>query len=181
MIIYHLDEVFRVLNKKSGLLGLSGRTRDMRDLLSAGPDDEAAALAVDVFCYRLKKYIMGYLGVLAGHAVQGLSNAQDTPTPRDTLTAQDTPTAQDAPGGLPAHAVIFTGGIGENAGPIRRKATEGLEYFGLELDENLNELGLGEEDAVVVSSESSPIKVVVVATDEERYIAERVHVVLGEK
>jgi acetate kinase len=55
------------LNTKSGLLGVSGRSRDMRELLAAeGKGDKMARLAIDMFCYRLKKYIGAYLATLDG-------------------------------------------------------------------------------------------------------------------
>jgi acetate kinase len=57
-----VDEVERWLNERSGLLGLSGASRDMRDLLASG--DRRARLAVDIFCYRARKYVGAYLAVL---------------------------------------------------------------------------------------------------------------------
>ncbi|MDX1410827.1 MAG: acetate/propionate family kinase, partial [Nitrospirales bacterium] len=59
-------EVERWLNEDSGLLGLSGRTNDMRELLSAATHehDERAQLAIELFCYRVRKYIGAYLAVL---------------------------------------------------------------------------------------------------------------------
>jgi acetate kinase len=62
------EEVEHLLNERSGLLGLSGRSRDMREILAAaqGQNDARAALAVDVFCYRVRKYIGAYLAVLGG-------------------------------------------------------------------------------------------------------------------
>jgi acetate kinase len=59
-------EVERWLNERSGLLGLSGRSRDMRDLLERERDDPRARLAVEVFCYRARKYLGGYLAALGG-------------------------------------------------------------------------------------------------------------------
>jgi acetate kinase len=63
-----VDEVERFLNERSGLLGLSGLSRDMRELLIAaeGRPDSRAALALDIFCYRVRKYIGSYLAVLGG-------------------------------------------------------------------------------------------------------------------
>ena len=63
-----VDEVERLLNERSGLLGVSGLSRDMRELLSAaeGNPDSRAALALDIFCYRVRKYIGAYLAVLGG-------------------------------------------------------------------------------------------------------------------
>ncbi len=60
-------EVNALLNKHSGLLGLSGTSNDMRALLAAEAEGHPRArLAVDVFCYRLKKYLASYLGALGG-------------------------------------------------------------------------------------------------------------------
>ncbi len=75
-VVWHLvrkeglsvDEVERLLNERSGLLGLSGVSHDMRELLKAaeGKPDSRAALALDLFCYRVRKYIGSYLAVLGG-------------------------------------------------------------------------------------------------------------------
>jgi acetate kinase len=59
-----VDEVERWLNERSGLLGLSGTSRDMRDLLARAGTDPRARLAVDVFCYRARKYVGAYLAVV---------------------------------------------------------------------------------------------------------------------
>jgi acetate kinase len=53
-----------ILNQDSGLKGVSGRSGDMRELLDAG--DERAELAIELFCYRIRKYIGAYLAVLGG-------------------------------------------------------------------------------------------------------------------
>ena len=67
-------EINALLNKHSGLLGVSGISNDMRTLLEAEEEGNARArLAVDVFCYRLKKYIAAYIGVLGG--VDGIAFA----------------------------------------------------------------------------------------------------------
>ena len=60
------SEVERWLNERSGLLGVSGRTNDMRELLEAAARDERAALAIELFCYRARKYVGAYLAVLGG-------------------------------------------------------------------------------------------------------------------
>jgi acetate kinase len=59
-------EAGTVLNKQSGLLGLSGSSRDMRDLLAAEGDDRRAADAIALFCYRAKKYLGAFASVLGG-------------------------------------------------------------------------------------------------------------------
>jgi acetate kinase len=64
-----VEEVERWLNMQSGLLGVSGRSWDMRELLEAEHcGDSRAALAVEMFCYRVRKYIGAYLSILGGDA-----------------------------------------------------------------------------------------------------------------
>jgi acetate kinase len=64
----NLNEVENLLNKQSGLLGISGLTSDMRDLLAESEehDDRRARLAVEIFCYRVRKYIGAYLAAVNG-------------------------------------------------------------------------------------------------------------------
>jgi acetate kinase len=61
-------EIDLLLNKQSGLLGLSGLTHDMRDLLEEARthDDRRARLAIEIFCLRVKKYLGAYLAVMNG-------------------------------------------------------------------------------------------------------------------
>ena len=61
-------EVEALLNKQSGLLGVSGLTNDMRELLDEARenDDRRARLAVEIFCYRARKYIGSYLAAMNG-------------------------------------------------------------------------------------------------------------------
>ena len=62
-----IHEMLTILNKKSGLLALSGKTGDIRDLrILRDSGDTRAAMALDVLCYRVKKYIGAYMAVL-GH------------------------------------------------------------------------------------------------------------------
>lgn len=60
------EDVVTMLNKKSGLLGVSNSTADMRSLLEARQSDELANLAIELFCYRVRKYIGAYMSVLGG-------------------------------------------------------------------------------------------------------------------
>ena len=62
-----MDTVENWLNKKSGLLGISGRSQDTRALVRHAADDPGSDLALSVYAYRIKKYIGAYLAVL-GHA-----------------------------------------------------------------------------------------------------------------
>jgi acetate kinase len=63
-----LNEVETLLNKQSGLLGISGLTNDMRALQSelTEHDDRRARLAIEIFCYRARKYIGAYLAAMGG-------------------------------------------------------------------------------------------------------------------
>jgi acetate kinase len=60
------SDVDSLLNTKSGLLGISGLTRDMRELQSKEQDDQRARLAIEIFCYRARKYIGAYLAAMGG-------------------------------------------------------------------------------------------------------------------
>ena len=64
---YTIQEVDSLLNKQSGLLGISGATNDLRELFAlAEKKDQRASLAIQMMVYRLKKYIASYMGVLNG-------------------------------------------------------------------------------------------------------------------
>jgi acetate kinase len=128
-----------LLNKQSGLLGLSGTSSDMRDLLDRETRDERAAEAVALFCYRAKKYAGAYAAALGG-----------------------------------LDALIFAGGIGENAPQVRERICAGLEFLGLEIDPALNR-----SNAPVISSAQSRGKIKVVETDEDSMIAQHVLAVIG--
>ncbi|MEP6701551.1 MAG: acetate/propionate family kinase [Betaproteobacteria bacterium] len=60
------DQMNVLLNKQSGLLGVSGISQDMRDLLAAEPNDSRAADAIELFCYRVRKYLGAFASVLGG-------------------------------------------------------------------------------------------------------------------
>jgi acetate kinase len=134
------SEVELWLNEKSGLLGVSGRTNDMRELQEAVNEgkDERAKLAIEVFCYRAKKYIGAYLAVLGG-----------------------------------ADAIVFGGGIGENSPDVRARICEGMEWCGLQLDDERNNkaVGLQPGHGAKITREGSSLNAFVVAADEETWIA----------
>jgi acetate kinase len=128
-------ELNALLNKHSGLIGVSGLSNDMRKLLEAeAAGNERAKLAIDVFCYRLRKYIASYVGVLGG-----------------------------------LDALVFTGGIGENAAPVRARSVEGLGAMGITIDPALNETARGKE--VDISPRGEACRVQVIPTNEELLIA----------
>jgi acetate kinase len=139
-------EVETLLNKQSGLLGISGLTDDMRELLAEAHehDDRRARLAIEIFCYRARKYIGSYLAAMNG-----------------------------------ADAIVFTGGIGENASEIRAKICADLTWLGVELDPQLNS-NHGADKGGQISSDASRVSVFVIPTNEELLIArDTVRVVSG--
>jgi acetate kinase len=130
------EEVEGWLNKRSGLLGISGISRDVRELLDAeARGDDRAALALEMFCDRVRKHVGAYLNVLCG-----------------------------------ADAVVFGGGIGENAPLIRERVLSGMDWCGLVLDPERNAGAVGVETRI--STEGSKIHAYVVHVDEETRIAE---------
>jgi len=132
---YDVETLNALCNKQSGLLGLSGVSNDMRDLEeSASKGHKRAKLAIDVFCYRIKKYIGAYAAIL------------------DTVDA-----------------VVFTGGIGENAVLMREKICDAVSQIGLELDRQANKAAVAKE--AEVSTQNSDVKVFVIPTNEQVAIA----------
>jgi len=128
------DEVESILNKKSGLKGICG-VNDMREICQrADAGEENARLAIDMYCYRIKKYIGAYYAVLGR-----------------------------------LDALIFTGGIGENAADIRAGACRGLSQLGIEIDPEKNNRRLSE--TFEIHAEKSMVKVLVIPTNEELEIA----------
>jgi acetate kinase len=123
------DAISDLLHHQSGLLGLSGISADMRELLSS--DEPAAADAVDFFCYRISRE----LGSLAA-----------------------------ALGGL--DAMVFTGGIGEHAAPVRASICQMSTWLGLDIDVEANG-----KNALRISTDHSKVSVWVIPTDEEQVIA----------
>ena len=139
-------EVETLLNKQSGLLGISGLTDDMRELMAEAHehDDRRARLAIEIFCYRARKYIGSYLAAMNG-----------------------------------AEAIVFTGGIGENAAEIRANICGELSWLGVELDPQRNATH-GADKSGQISADSSRISVFVIPTNEELLIArDTVRVVTG--
>ena len=130
-------EVETLLNKQAGLLGISGLTSDMRELLAEEREenDRRARLAIEIFCYRARKYIGAYLAAMNG-----------------------------------ADAVVFTGGIGENSSEVRSRVCNGLQWLGIELDEERNRTHVDGREGVI-SNNGSRLAVYVIPTDEELLIA----------
>jgi acetate kinase len=137
------DEIDRILNRDSGLKGISGKSNDMREVLAAAETgDMRCRLAVSAFCYRVRKYIGAYMLALGG-----------------------------------VDALIFTAGIGENSPEIRARICQGLEGFGIDLDDDVNRKTLAKRGEVAdVSEAGARVRILVIPADEEKMIArETVH------
>lgn len=132
-----IKDIDKLLNKQSGLLGISGVSNDVRTLLGAAAEGNARArLALDVFAYRIRKYIGAYAAVL----------------PK-------------------LDAVIFTGGIGENAAPVRAAIAAGLAgNLGTTIDGARNSATVGGQEGEI-SAAGSRIRLMVIPTNEEKAIA----------
>lgn len=136
VILYFLSElhmnaesVTDLLYHRSGLLGVSGESSDMRNLLAS--KSPRAATAIDLFVYHIGRE----LGSLAA-----------------------------ALGGL--DALVFTGGIGEHAAPIRARVCQDARWLGIQLDEVANNNG-----GPRISVEGSAVSGWVIPTDEDTMIA----------
>ena len=106
----HRPRCCTILNKKSGVLGVSGVSSDFRDLEEAAKEgNERAGLAVDMFNYGVKKLIGAYAAAMGG-----------------------------------VDAIIFTAGVGENSASQRMAIASGLEFMGVKMDEDANNVR-GEE------------------------------------
>ncbi len=127
---WDIARVERLLYHESGLLGVSGISSDMRDLL--GRAEPAAREAVDLFCRRAVAAIGGLVASLGG-----------------------------------LDALVFTGGIGEHADPVRREICTTLQWLGVDLDEEANRRG-----GPRLHRDASPVHIWVFPCDEDRVIAQ---------
>ncbi len=128
------NEVEDILNKKSGVLGISGVSPDFRDIEKAADEgNEKAKLARDAYCYNVAQYIAKYAVSMNG-----------------------------------IDAIAFTAGVGENQINIRECICKRLEWLGVEINKEANQIR-GEEQEI--STKNSKVKVWVVPTNEELVIA----------
>jgi len=128
------DDLDTMLNRRSGLLGLTG-SGDMRDVqAAAATGDEIAEAALAVYRHRIRHYIGAYIAHLGG-----------------------------------LDAIVFTAGVGENNSLLRRRTLAGLEFLGIHVDADRNELPL--RTARAISPDESPVAVLVIPTNEELEIA----------
>ena len=129
-----VDEIENILNKQSGVQGISGLAPDFRVIeASSYEDNERAKLAMDIFKYSIASYIAKYAVAMNG-----------------------------------IDAIVFTGGVGENQINIRKGICKQLEFMGVEIDENANNIR-GEEK--LISKPTSKVKIYVIPTNEELMIA----------
>ena len=133
---YNMDikEMLNVLNKKSGVLGISGVSSDFRDLEDAAKGgNQRAALALESFQYSVKKVVGAYAAAMGG-----------------------------------VDAIVFTAGVGENDAATRMAVASGLEFMGVKMDPDANNIR-GKE--AVISAADSKVTVLLIPTDEELMIA----------
>lgn len=129
------NTAYTLVNKHSGVLGVSRISSDMRELEIASENgNKNAKLALSMYDYRVKKYIGAYTAAMNGVDI-----------------------------------LVFTGGIGENADATRTGIAGDLSYLGIEIDQTINKGLRGKE--MVISTDNSKVKVIVVPTDEEYVIA----------
>ena len=130
-----VDECLNMLNKKSGVMALSGVSSDFRDIeeeAKKGNDD--CQLALDKFAYEVRKYIGSYAAALGG-----------------------------------LDCLVFTAGVGENSASMRAHICEGLEFLGVKIDPEKNQVR-GKE--AIISTDDSKVTVWVIPTNEELMIAQ---------
>ena len=129
------NQILDYLNKKSGILGVSGISSDLREVIKASKDgDIRSKITIEMLCNRIKKYLCSYAGLMGG-----------------------------------VDAICFTAGIGENSDLIREKVCNGLEFMGIELDNDKNKIR--EKGNREISKKSSRTKIYVIPTNEELVIA----------
>ena len=128
------EEAENMLNKKSGVQGISGLAPDFREIEAASyGDNERAEIAIEKFKYEIASYIAKYAVAMNG-----------------------------------VDYIVFTGGVGENQINIRRGVCEKLEFMGVKIDVEANNVR-GEEKEI--SAPDSKVKVYLVPTNEELMIA----------
>lgn len=130
-----LSEIQSMMNKHSGLLGVTGMSSDMREVTQAMEEgNEQAKLAIEMYLYKLRKTIGSYIDAMDGIDI-----------------------------------LLFTAGVGENSSYVRREVCKKLSFFGVELDEEKN--NIRSKHIREISTPNSKVKVLVVPTNEELMIA----------
>jgi acetate kinase len=126
---YSIDALDELLNRQSGLAGMSGISGDMKTLLASSAP--AATAAVELFCYRIRKAVGAYIAVLGG-----------------------------------VDTIIFGGGIGEHAAPVRERILSGLDDLGIVLDRARN--AAAPRLPAAIHAERSRCEIWIAAVDEAR-------------
>lgn len=127
-------EMDTVMNKKSGMLGITGISSDFRDVENAANEgNERCQVALDMFAYRVRKYIGAYTAAMGG-----------------------------------VDAIVFTAGLGENSITMRAKICEGLEFMGIKIDAEKNNIRGKERE---INTDDAKVKVLLIPTNEELMIA----------
>ncbi|MEP3838698.1 MAG: acetate kinase [Algibacter sp.] len=133
---YSIDDINTILQKESGMLGLTGYS-DLRDIQAeAEKGNKACQLGLQMNAYRIKKYIGSYAAILNG-----------------------------------LDAIVFTAGIGENSPEMRKRVCENMDYLGITLDTEKNQVRSNK--LTVISTKDSKVKVLVIPTNEELEIAKQ--------
>lgn len=128
------DEVDTLMNKKSGVYGMTGISSDFRDIEDAANNgDKKAINALDAYIQRVKKYIGAYAAEMNG-----------------------------------VDAIVFTAGLGENSIVMRADICDDMEFFGVKIDKEKNNVR-GKD--TIISTDDSKVKVLLIPTNEELMIA----------
>jgi acetate kinase len=128
------QEMDNIMNKQSGVLGISGISSDFRDIEDAAAEgNERAQLALDTFDLRVKKYVAAYAALMGG--VDG---------------------------------IIFTAGLGENSADNRKAIMNGLDFMGVKINIEENDVRGVEK---FINTEDSKVKIMIIPTNEELMIA----------
>ena len=132
------DQMSDFMNKKCGLLGVSGISSDSRDIEAAILEgNHRAELAANILAYQIQKFIGSYTA-----AMNGLD------------------------------AIVFTAGMGENNTELRERVCRNMEYFGIEMDYEVNAKAHHQPNIVKLSTDSSKVQVYLIPTNEELVIAQ---------
>lgn len=138
-------QINEIMNKKSGLLGVSGISNDMRDVRKgAEAGEERAVLAYEMYAHSIRKYLGQYMIEMAG-----------------------------------VDAIVLTAGVGENCDRMRRLAFAGLQSLGIILDQEKNSRSHHGKERFI-SHDDSPVKIIVIPTNEEMMIAQDTYEIVSE-
>jgi acetate kinase len=143
------QSVEKLLNKQSGVLGISGRTGDIRDVVEAVSrqgDESKMNETLRAYIWRIKKYLASYLTVVASAA------------------------------GKQADAIIFTDTIGETVPLVRWGICSDMQSFGVVMDADTNDKA--SKLPVDLATNESRIRILVIQTNEELAIAQYTYAII---